>query len=75
MLDVVQAKHHHKDRCSPPILYLFYNADLIKTYNGQPNATATGYIDDVAILRWGDATEETCNALGRTLKLANQWAS
>jgi len=34
-----------------PILYLFYNADLIETCNRQPNTTATGYIDDVAILR------------------------
>jgi len=57
------------------ILYLFYNADLIETCNGQPNTIGSGYIDDVTILRRGDTTEETCNALGRTLRLANQWAS
>jgi len=58
-----------------PILYLFYNADLIEICNRQPNTVATGYIDDVAILSWGDTTEETCSILSRTLELANQWAS
>jgi hypothetical protein len=58
-----------------PILYLFYNADLIETSNRQHNTIATGYIDDIAILRWGDTTEETCNALSTTLHLAKQRAS
>jgi len=33
------------------MLSLFYNADLIETCNRKPNTIATGYIDDVAILR------------------------
>jgi hypothetical protein len=33
-----------------PILYLFYNADLIETCNREHNTIATGYIDDIAIL-------------------------
>ena len=33
-----------------PILYLYYNADLIETCSRQQNTIATGYIDDIAIL-------------------------
>jgi retron-type reverse transcriptase len=58
-----------------PILYLFYSADLIEICNRQLNIVATGYIDDVVILSWGDTTEETCSTLSRTLELANQWAT
>ena len=58
-----------------PILYLFYNADLIETCNREHNTIAAGYIDDIAILRWGDTTEETCDGLSTTLGLAKQWAS
>jgi len=57
-----------------PILYLYYNADLIETCNQEPNTIATGYIDDVAILRWGQSTEETCKGLKRTMQLAEEWA-
>ncbi|CZR70250.1 uncharacterized protein PAC_20151 [Phialocephala subalpina] len=57
-----------------PILYLFYNADLVEICNQEPNTIATGYIDDVAILRWGGSTEETYNGLARTMQKANAWA-
>jgi hypothetical protein len=33
-----------------PILYLFYNADLIDKCNQETNTMSTGYIDDVGIL-------------------------
>jgi len=33
------------------ILYLFYNVDLIEICNREHNTIATGYIDDIAILR------------------------
>jgi ribonuclease HI len=33
-----------------PILYLFYNADLIDECNQEPATMSTGYIDDVGIL-------------------------
>ena len=39
-----------------PILYLFYNADLIDECNREANAMSTGYIDDVGILAWGKTT-------------------
>jgi len=32
-----------------PILYLFYNADLIETCNREHNIIATRYIDGIAI--------------------------
>jgi hypothetical protein len=57
-----------------PILYLFYNADLVEICNQEPNTIAPGYIDDVAILRWGSSTEETCNGLTETMQKANAWA-
>ena len=53
-----------------PILYLFYNADLIDECNQEPDTMSTGYIDDVGILTWGKTTEETCNTLGRVLEKA-----
>lgn len=57
-----------------PILYLFYNADLIEICNQEPNILATGYIDDIAILRWGNSIEENCRGLERTMQQANVWA-
>lgn len=50
-----------------PILYLYYNADLIETCNREPNTLAIGYIDDIAILRWGSTTRETCNGLEKAM--------
>jgi ribonuclease HI len=58
-----------------PILYLFYNADLIDECNGESNTMSTGYIDDVGILTWGKTTEETCNTLSRVLEKAQRWAT
>jgi ribonuclease HI/exonuclease III len=57
-----------------PILYLYYNADLIETCNREPNTLATGYIDDIAILRWGSSIKETCNGLEKTMQRATVWA-
>ncbi|RYC62821.1 Ribonuclease H [Xylaria longipes] len=56
-----------------PILYLFYNADLIDNCN-KGDTAATGYIDDAAILAVGDTTEETCNKLKGALQTVEQWA-
>jgi hypothetical protein len=58
-----------------PILYLFYNADLIEQCNEATDAMSTGYIDDVAILAWGDTTQRTCQILSTILEKAQQWAS
>ncbi|KAL6165128.1 hypothetical protein ACJQWK_08372 [Exserohilum turcicum] len=57
-----------------PILYLFYNADLIDECNREASATSTGYIDDVAILAWGNTAADTCSTLSRVLEKAQRWA-
>lgn len=57
-----------------PILYLYYNADLIETCNQEPNTIATGYIDNFAILRWANSTEKTCDGLEMTMQRATAWA-
>ena len=36
---------------------------------------STGYIDDVAIMAWGDTTERTCQILSTILQKAQRWAS
>jgi hypothetical protein len=58
-----------------PILYLFYNADLIDSCNHVEDTTTTGFIDDVAILASGDTTEDTCNKLGKALGKAMKWST
>jgi len=58
-----------------PILYLFYNADLIDECNQEPDTMSTGYIDDVGILAWAKTTEETCDTLSRVLEKTQRWAS
>jgi hypothetical protein len=55
-----------------PILYIFYNADLVEKCDLEEETTATGFIDDVAILTWGGSTIETCNKLQRALQRAEQ---
>lgn len=57
-----------------PMLYLFYNADLIELCSEATDAMSTGYIDDVAILAWGNTTERTCQALSTILEKAQRWA-
>lgn len=53
-----------------PILYIFYNAGLLETCELDLDTTATGYIDDAAILACGDTTAETCAKLEGALKKA-----
>lgn len=58
-----------------PILYIFYNSDLIEECDSGDDTAATGYIDDAAILAWGDTTEETCAKLETALTKADHWAT
>lgn len=57
-----------------PILYLFYNADLIKSVSGSLEAEAIGYIDDVGILVRGSSVEDNNRKLQDTFGLARDWA-
>lgn len=56
-----------------PILYLFYNADLLEV--GDPDTLVTGYIDDTSILVEGNNTEETCAKLQTIHHRAEKWAT
>lgn len=58
-----------------PILYLFYNADLLEICNREPNTIAIGYIDDIAILKWSRSTDDNCSSLETTMARAQEWAT
>lgn len=58
-----------------PILYILYNADLVEHCATDRDTATTGYIDDVAILAWGDTTEESCMKLKRALEEAKRWST
>ena len=48
-----------------PILYLFYNLDLIDGYINRTDldTVATGFVDDIGLLTVGDSTEGNYNAI------------
>jgi ribonuclease HI len=58
-----------------PILYLFYNADLLEI-GSRPdlNMCTSGYIDDVAILVSSRTTEENCRRLKQVHAECEAWA-
>ncbi len=53
-----------------PILYLFYNSDLIDRYNTAErlNTVATGFVDNIGLLTVGNTTEETYENLRKIHK-------
>jgi hypothetical protein len=57
-----------------PILYLFYNADLIDECQ-EPDSMSTGYIDDVGILTRAKTTEDSCATLSKVLEKVQRWAN
>jgi ribonuclease HI len=56
-----------------PILYLFYNADLIEACKTQ-ETEAVGYIDDVSILAVGPTAQRNCKTLKGIHQKAEKWA-
>ena len=56
-----------------PILYLFYNADLIEACQSV-NTEAVGYIDDAAILAVGTTVQRNCKILKAVHRRAERWA-
>lgn len=58
-----------------PILYLFYNADLIdECIQLDPNIKASGFIDDVILLAIGKSLEATCGLLFSAHQVCLKWA-
>ena len=59
-----------------PILYLFYNADLLDICE-RPGikANGLGFVDDVNILTYSTSTEENCRTLEVMHKKCELWAS
>lgn len=55
-----------------PILYLFYNADLLDI--GDPEDIITGYIDDTSILVTGKTKADTATSLATIHRRAAEWA-
>ena len=56
-----------------PILYLFYNADLIEACKTE-NTEAVGYIDDVSVLAVGPTAQRNCKTLKTIHQRAEKWA-
>lgn len=59
-----------------PILYLFYNADLLDVCeNVSLRTSATGFVDDVNILTHSLSTEQNCRNLERIHLACESWAT
>ena len=56
-----------------PILYLFYNADLIEACKTE-STEAVGYIDDASILAVGPTAVHNCKTLKAIYQKAEKWA-
>ena len=58
-----------------PILYLFYNADLLDICERPgTNTSAIGFVDDINVLAYGKSTEENCKTLEGIHKKCERWA-
>ena len=58
-----------------PILYLFYNEELVRACNSTGyRASATGFVDDINILTWGPTTEKNCQTLQQLHNKCLDWA-
>ena len=59
-----------------PILYLFYNADLLDICERPgSNTSALGFVDNINVLAYGKSTEENCKTLEVIHKKCEKWAS
>lgn len=59
-----------------PILFLFYNAELIEALNGtDKNASAGGFVDDVNIIVYSKSIQENCQLLSQMHDISLNWAS
>ncbi|KFA80579.1 hypothetical protein S40288_09479 [Stachybotrys chartarum IBT 40288] len=70
LLEAMQIQFQDSCPNLSPILYLFYNADLIEAWHDEESISG-GFINDTAILTWGDSTLETYKNLGFTWATTN----
>jgi ribonuclease HI len=59
--------------CISPLLYLFYNADLMDACSTR-ETEVVGYIDDVSILAIGPSAPSNCKLLKMVHRQAEEWA-
>ena len=58
-----------------PILYLFYNADLIEgCRQARNNAAVVGFVDDTNIIVYGESDVGNCQRLQGVHKFCDRWA-
>lgn len=58
-----------------PILFLFYNANLIEAcHDPEHDMHSTGYVDDQCLLAVGSSTEENCVRLAIAHRKCNEWS-
>ena len=58
-----------------PILYLFYNADLIEgCRQARNNAAVVGFVDDINIIVYGESDVGNCQRLQGVHKFCDRWA-
>jgi ribonuclease HI len=57
-----------------PVLYIFYNADLVEEIDEEPT-NAFGYIDDINALACSRTVEENCRKLETAYGKASRWAN
>lgn len=58
-----------------PILYLFYNADLLEKCDDiRLRLSPSGFVDDVNILTYSGSTERNCQTLVEAYERCEQWA-
>ena len=57
-----------------PILFLFYNAELLEVCQEPGKVSNIGFVDDVNLITWGPTTEGNCQQLARIHVKAEEWA-
>ena len=57
-----------------PILYLFFNANLIEACHSEEHSTAAaGWIDNTNIITWGSSIEDNCRNLESIYIKCKDW--
>src|SRR5699024_214317 len=58
-----------------PILFLFYNAELLEQCaNPHRGVGCLGFVDDITLIAWGESTEDNCRRLAEAHAQCDWWA-